>query len=112
MNQIRQQILRYLLAMNASGFDSAVHASVAFFGVAGAHAAIDAIPALTVQQFVAVFLLAFGRAILAYLDAHPIAESFRLQPAQPGPGNGGSQAAPVAPAPIGPEKNPEPIKTT
>jgi hypothetical protein len=70
----KQQLLRYWLAMNASAFDAAVHSSVAFFGVAGAHAAIESIPALTLEQFASVFLIAFGRAILTYLDAHPISE--------------------------------------
>jgi hypothetical protein len=65
-------VKRYFLAMNASAFDAAVHSSVAFLGVAGAHAALDAIPALNLPQFAAVFLITFGRAILAYLDAHPI----------------------------------------
>ena len=60
--------------MNASAFDAAVHSSVAFFGVAGAHAALDAVPALTLQQFAAVFLITFGRAILNYLDAHPLTD--------------------------------------
>lgn len=72
MNNFKQQILRYWLAMNASAFDAAVHSSVAFFGVAGAHAAIEAVPALTLEQFAAVFLIAFGRAILGYLAAHPL----------------------------------------
>lgn len=71
---LKQQFLRYWIAMNASAFDAAVHSSVAFFGVAGAHAAIDAVPALSLQQFAAVFLITFGRAILNYLDAHPLAE--------------------------------------
>ena len=60
--------------MNATALDSAVHSSAAFFGVAGAHAAMDAIPALNIQQFAAVFLIAFGRAILNYLEAHPLAD--------------------------------------
>ena len=60
--------------MNATALDSAVQSSAAFFGVAGAHAAMDAIPALTIQQFAAVFLIAFGRAILNYLEAHPLAD--------------------------------------
>ena len=70
--KIPPSILRYWLAMNASALDAAVHSSVAFFGVAGAHAAFDAVPALNLQQFAAVFLIAFGRAILNYLDAHPL----------------------------------------
>ena len=68
----KMQLLRYWLAMNASAFNSAVHALAAFFGVAGAHAVMDAIPALSIQQVAAVFLIAFGRAILAYLDANPL----------------------------------------
>jgi len=71
---LKVSILRYWLAMNASGLDAAVHACVAFFGVAGAHAALDSIPALNLQQFAAVFLIAFGRAILNYLDAHPLSQ--------------------------------------
>jgi hypothetical protein len=70
--KIPPSILRYGLAMNASAFDAAVHSSVTFFGVAGAHAAVEAIPALNLQQFAAVFLLTFGRACLGYLDAHPV----------------------------------------
>jgi hypothetical protein len=70
--KIPPSILRYGLAMNASAFDAAVHSSVTFFGVAGAHAAVEAIPALNLQQFAAVFLLSFGRACLGYLDAHPL----------------------------------------
>jgi hypothetical protein len=70
--KIPPAILRYWLAMNASAFDAAVHSCVAFFGVAGAHAAIESIPALNLQQFAAVFLITFGRTILAYLDAHPV----------------------------------------
>jgi len=68
----KEKLLRYWLAMNASALDASVHSSVAFFGVAGAHAAFEAVPALNLQQFAAVFLITFGRAILAYLDAHPI----------------------------------------
>jgi hypothetical protein len=69
---MKARILRYLLAMNASAFDAAIHSCVAFFGVAGAHAAFDSIPALNLQQFGAVFLITFGRAILNYLDTHPL----------------------------------------
>ena len=70
--KIPPSILRYWLAMNASAFDAAIHSCVAFFGVAGAHAAIESIPALNLQQFAAVFLITFGRTILSYLDAHPV----------------------------------------
>ena len=72
--KIPPSLLRYWLAMNASAFDASVHSCVTFFGVAGAHAAVDAIPALSLQQFAAVFAITFGRACLSYLDAHPVSE--------------------------------------
>ena len=68
----KQQLLRYWLAMNASAFDAAIHSCAAFFGVAGAHAAVESIPALNLQQLAAVFLISFGRGLLNYLDTHPI----------------------------------------
>lgn len=68
------KIRRYWLAMNASAFDTTVHSCAAFFGVAGVHAAFDAVPALNLQQFAGVFLITFGRAILNYLDKHPVSE--------------------------------------
>ena len=69
---LKKQILRYWLAMNASAFAAAAHACAAFLGVAGAHAASEAIPALNLRQLAAVFAITFGRALLAYLDAHPV----------------------------------------
>ena len=69
---LKNQIIRYLLCMWAAGFNAGVHAAVAFFGVAGAHAVADSVPALSLQQLAAVFLLAQGKAMLAYLDAHPV----------------------------------------
>lgn len=71
--KIPPSILRYWLAMNASAIDGAVHSAKAFFGVAGAHAVSESIPALNLQQFAAVFLIAFGTGILKYLDANPLA---------------------------------------
>jgi hypothetical protein len=71
---LKQQILRYWLAMSASAFTAAVHSTKTFFGVAGVHAMNEAIPALNLQQFAAVFLLAFGTEILNYLDEHPVTE--------------------------------------
>ena len=65
-------ITRYWLAMNASAFTAAVHSTKTFFGVAGVHALNESVPALNLQQFAAVFLLAFGTEILAYLDEHPV----------------------------------------
>jgi len=58
--------------MNACAFDAAAHACAAFLGVAGAHAASETIPALDLRQLAAVFAITFGRALLAYLDAHPV----------------------------------------
>lgn len=66
--------LRYWLAMNASALQAAIHSATAFFGVAGAHAAWETVPALQLNQFAAVFLISFARAILSYLDAHPVTE--------------------------------------
>ena len=69
---MKKQLLRYLLAMNVSAVQAGSHSLNAFLGVAGAHAAIDSIPALGLQQCAAVFLIAFGRGILNYLDTHPL----------------------------------------
>jgi len=72
MNAFKLSLLRYWLAMNASALQAAAHGAKAFFGVAGVHAVQEAVPALTLQQFAGVFLLAFGYEILNYLDAHPL----------------------------------------
>ena len=72
MNQLKQQWLRYWLAMNATAFDSAVHAVVLLYSVAGAHEVTGNVPTLNAQQMGWVFLIAFTRSLLAYLDAHPI----------------------------------------
>ena len=74
---LKIQILRYLASMWAAGVSSGAHAAVAFFSVAGAHAVADSVPALSLQQLAAVFLLAQGKAMLVYLDAHPISFSLR-----------------------------------
>ena len=71
---MKNKILRYLAAMNASAFDAAVHAVVLFCGVAGAHEITGSVTALNVQQLGWLFLIAFGRAVLAYLDAHPLSQ--------------------------------------
>ena len=70
---MKTQLLRYLLAMNASALQAAAHAGRAFFALAGAHALANEIPPINWQQFAAVFLLAFGMEILNYLDTHPLA---------------------------------------
>jgi len=74
---MKQQILRYWLAMNASAFDSAIHALVLFCGVAGTHQVMDAVPALNVNQLITLFFIAFGRAVLAYLDGHPVSDFYK-----------------------------------
>jgi hypothetical protein len=74
MKPLKIRILRYWLALNASAVQAAVHSSKAFLGVAGAHAAVDSIPAQNPQQLAAVFLITFTIAALNYLDAHPLAE--------------------------------------
>ena len=72
--KIPQFILRYWLAMNATAFDSAVHSLVIFCGLAGAHQLVTSVTALDAQQLAGVFLIAFGRSLLSYLDAHPLAQ--------------------------------------
>lgn len=71
---LKQQILRYWLAMNASAFQAGIHAAKAYMGIATAHAAMDTIPALSLQQLAAAFLAAFGWELLNYLDTHPIGQ--------------------------------------
>ena len=78
--------------MNASAFDAAVHSCLGFFGVAGAHAVSESIPALTPPQVAAVFAIAFGRAILSYLDAHPVSAALADE-ISPGTGEHASRRA-------------------
>jgi hypothetical protein len=69
---MQKQLLRYWLAMNATAFDSGARALYYFCGIAGAHEVSASIPAINLQQLACIFFIAFGRAILAYLDAHPL----------------------------------------
>ena len=69
---MKQQLLRYWLAMNASALQAAAHSAKAFFGVAGVHAVDESIAALNLHQFVGVFLITFGMELLNYLDTHPL----------------------------------------
>jgi hypothetical protein len=80
---MKDQLLRYCLAMNASALQAGAHAAKAFFAVAGAHAAVDSVPALNPHQLCAVFLLAFAMEILNYLDAHPLLGSAAVPAASP-----------------------------
>jgi hypothetical protein len=90
MKNLKPQCWRYWLAMNASAFDAAVHACAAYFGVAGAHAALDSVPALSAQQWLAVFAISFARGVLNYLEAHPLSAWSAAAP--------DSQNAPTQPA--------------
>lgn len=69
---MKQNLLRYWLAMNASALQAGAHAGRAFFALAGAHALANDIPPINWPQFAAVFLLAFAMEILNYLDTHPV----------------------------------------
>ena len=80
---LKIRIIRYLASMWAAGVSAGAHAAVAFFSVAGAHAVADSVPALSLQQLAAVFLLAQGKAMLAYLDAHPVSFDSQTQPQPP-----------------------------
>ena len=76
--------------MNASALQAGAHAAKAFFGVAGAHALNDAIPALNLQQVASVFLLAYGIQILNYLDEHPFEVHAGIDADGGGPAKGGT----------------------
>jgi hypothetical protein len=69
---LKLHLLRYWAAMTASAFQSGIHAVVGFGGLASVHAVSDSIPALTLQQGGWLFLTAFGRELLNWLDKHPI----------------------------------------
>jgi hypothetical protein len=76
--KIPQPIFRYWLAMNATAMQSAIHAVKIYCGVAGWHEVIPAtlpslqVAALDLKQGAMVFGIAFGSAILNYLDANPL----------------------------------------
>lgn len=74
MIKVSPSVKRYWLAMNASAVDATVHSYMLISGVALVHVASDAVPAFNLQQCVSMFLLTFGRAILAYLSAHPVSQ--------------------------------------
>ena len=72
MNRFKLELLRYWLAMNGSAVQAAAHSVKAFMAVAGAHAAVDSVPALNLHQTLAVFLFSFGLAALDFLDKNPL----------------------------------------
>lgn len=71
---MKQKILRYGLAMNASAFQAGAHAAKVFLGLAVAHCVAGSIPALNLSQLVAVFAFAFAYELLDWLDAHPVSD--------------------------------------
>ena len=74
MIKIPKSVKRYLLAMNASAVDATVHSYVLISGVALVHVTSNTVPAFNLQQCAYMFLITFGRALLAYLSAHPISQ--------------------------------------
>ena len=72
LSAVRGSFLRYWLAMNASAFQAAAHAAKAYVALALASAAGAGVPALNWKQLAAVFLFAFGQAILNWLAEHPL----------------------------------------
>jgi len=62
----------YLAVMNAVAVQAGVHSLKAYVSVAVAHATTDAIPALSFQQIIAVFGVAFLLSVLDYMDKNPL----------------------------------------
>jgi len=71
---MKKQLFRYWVGMNASALQAGIHATKAFVATASAHALVDKIPSLSLEQTAAVFALAFGVEILNWLDTHPLLE--------------------------------------
>jgi hypothetical protein len=71
---MKQKLLRYWLAANASALDAAIHSLVAFFGVAGISQVVPEVAALNLKQLAAVFGVSFIRALVNYLAAHPLSD--------------------------------------
>lgn len=71
---MKQKLLRYWLAANASALDAAIHSLVAFFGVAGISQVVPEVTALNLKQLAAVFGVSFIRALVNYLATHPLAD--------------------------------------
>lgn len=69
---MKQKLLRYWLAMNASALQAGAHAVKAFMGLALAHSLSAGIPALNGKQLAAVFAFAFTYEIVNWLEAHPV----------------------------------------
>ena len=77
---MKQQLLRYWLAMNASALRGAAHAGKTWLATAGVHAINGAVPALNLNQFLAVLGFTFALGILDWLDKNPLPEELGLKP--------------------------------
>src|SRR5580692_11032840 len=71
---MKKQLLRYWLAMNASALRGAAHAGKTWLATAGVHAINGAVPALNLNQFLAVLGFTFALGILDWLDKNPLPE--------------------------------------
>lgn len=71
-DKIVAYLLRYWLAMNAAGYQSAKITATAFFAGAGVHTVLDSVQALTPHQIASILLLSFGKGMLNYLEANPL----------------------------------------
>ena len=85
MNNFKQQFLRYWLAMNASALRGAAHAGKTWLATAGVHAINGAVPALNLNQFLAVLGFTFALGILDWLDKNPLPEEQEPEAPQPKP---------------------------
>jgi hypothetical protein len=78
---MKQQIIRYLAAMNATAFDSVIHTIRLTLAGGGAAAFSGHAEWVTTDGWekALVFLITnFFLAVVSYIDAHPIATSFQL----------------------------------
>ena len=82
---MKQQLLRYWLAMNASAIRGAAHAGKTWLATAGVHAIDGAVPALNLNQFLAVLGFTFALGILDWLDKNPLPEEQEQEPEVTGP---------------------------
>lgn len=82
MKQLRQRLAWWWLSAQASGFDAAVQSSAMFYGVAGEHAVMPSVPAISLTQFAGAFALLFLRGLLVYFAANPLSKLFPPEPPQ------------------------------
>jgi len=107
---MKQQLLRYWLAMNASALRGAAHAGKTWLATAGVHAINGAVPALNLNQFLAVLGFTFALGILDWLDKNPLPEEPEPEAMGPKPEAGiqnsetGSATPPAAVTTPAPER--------